>query len=137
MKLKNSLIIFIALLLITSCTHKDKINKEEVWNITFDTAKGAGVCYYAYKETIKTNTGHLTFQNRNDFAIHLTVYNKTLKGKVECEDDIEAGGLMIYEDVDPECEYSVGIRVVDGKGIDNVTVMVYGDYDLIPYVLSD
>ena len=130
--------ILLMLLSLTSCeANKSAVSEDEIWKIQFDTAKGAGVCYYAYNEPIVTKEGHLTFQNRNDFAVHLLVYNNKRKGKVVYEADIDAGGILSYNNMEPNDEYSVGVRVVDGKGRDTVTVMVYGNSKLLPYVLAN
>lgn len=134
---KISIPVLLMLLSLTGCVaNKNTEGNDEIWKIKFDTAKGAGVCYYAYNEPIITKDGHLTFQNRNNFAVHVLVYSNEHKGKVEYEADIDAGGILSYNNIEPNDEYSVGVRVVDGKGRDTVTVMVYGNSDLLPYVLT-
>lgn len=138
MKVKFTLLLAFMLFSFISCQAKNIASSNEMWKIHFDTAKGAGLCYFAYKDPIITQSTNLTFQNRNDFSVHVILYNKTnQKGKAEYEDDIDAGGLITYENVKPGNEYSVGIRVADGKGVDDVCVIVYGKEKVLPYVLED
>lgn len=135
----NKLVFLFALfyvLFLTGCDKNKKNTNKEVWNIQFNTSNNPGICYYAYKEMINTNNGQLTFQNRNDFSIHLIIFNETENGKVEYEADLDGGGILSCYEVSPDSDFSVGIRVLDGRGKDNVSVMVYANEDLIPYVLE-
>ena len=131
------LFILTSLFFLTSCVNSKKINTQERWNITFDTAKNAGICYYTTEDIIQTEKDHLTIQNRNPFSVHVTLFNKTLKGKIENEADIDGGGILLYYNINPQTQYSIGVRVVDGKGVDTVNVVVYGDCEVEPYALKN
>lgn len=128
--------LFCVSFLITGCNKKDSKCQKEIWNIEFNTSNTPGICYYSYKDLISPKNGHLTFQNRNNFSVHLIIFNETEKGKVEYEADLDGGGILSYYNINPENEYSVGVRVFDGSGKDNVNVMVYSNYEIVPYILE-
>ena len=136
--MKSKFVFLSALILVffTVGCSKNKSVENEIWELHFNTSDKPGICYYAYKDFIRTSNGHLTFQNRNNFTVHLLIFNKNKKGKAEYEADLEGGGILSFYNVDTNTDYSIGVRVLDGCGKEDVYLNVYGDADVIPYVLQ-
>lgn len=113
--------------MVTSCNSNDK----ESWNINFKTSYTDGICYYIDNNPIFTATGELAFQNLSSVPVHLFIYNDTANGKLEYEADLDLGGILSYPNLDKNSMYTIGIRVLDGKGSQDISINVYSNFDLM------
>jgi len=97
---------------------------EDKWDCTVHCAKESGensyVITYSEKE-ILADTGRITFQNRNMFAITVHLIGK---GKEAFVSEIAPGGNVVFMQADPEVNYTVGIHAEVEEGTE-LSLMVY------------
>lgn len=97
---------------------------EDKWDCTVHCAEESGensyVITYSEKE-ILADTGRITFQNRNMFAITVHLIGK---GKEAFVSEIEPGGNVVFMQADPEVSYTVGIHADVEEGTE-LSLMVY------------
>ena len=97
---------------------------EDKWDCTIHCAEESGenayVITYSEKE-ILADTGRITFQNRNMFAITVHLIGK---GKESFVSEIAPGGNVVFMKADPEVRYTVGIHADVEEGTE-LSLMVY------------
>ena len=97
---------------------------EEKWDCTVHCAEESGensyVITYSEKEIV-ADTGRITFQNRNMFAITVHLIGK---GKEAFVSEIAPGGNVVFMQADPEVSYTVGIHADVEEGTE-LSLMVY------------
>ena len=122
--------LMIMLFLLTGCS--TEVIKES-WSLKFHTASENGICYCFCDEEISTSSGMLVFQNKSNLPVHLYIYNDSKEGRLEYESDLDLGGMLSYSNICVDNNYKIGIRVFDGRGMQDVEVMVYSNFELVPY----
>ena len=97
---------------------------EDKWDCTVHCAEeskeNAYVITYS-EESVVSNTGSLTFQNRNLFAITIHLIGK---GKEAFVSEIAPGGNVTFMQADKEVTYTVGIHADVEEGME-LNLMVY------------
>ena len=103
-------------------------NVERVWDCTTvnseDSNTKNNIINYVDDMIIKSQTGSLTFQNRNDFDIEVHLMEKNERGDGFETLKIEAGGIVTLNEVDTDIECIVGIHANVKEGIE-IKLFVY------------
>lgn len=127
------ILIMILVLSLTSCSDSKQSNEIKSWDCTVTcTEKSKDDAYIiTYSdEKIVSNSGMLTLQNRNDFAI---VVHLLSAGNKEITLDIEAGGVCVFHQAEIETVYTVGIHADVDIGTE-INLVVYDGEISEPYV---
>ena len=97
---------------------------EDKWDCTVHCAEESGENSYVItysEEEILADTGRITFQNRNMFAIKVHLIGK---GKEAFVSEIAPGGNVVFMQADKEVTYTVGIHADVEEGTE-LNLMVY------------
>lgn len=131
MKRLFCLVVGIMILALCGCGQKD--DREGKWDCSVVNALEDETVINFSDVEIRTDSGELCFQNRNDFLIHLYLYARYEEKPLVTESDIQPGGIFVFYQVKSDIGYTIGVHadVEEGKSIQ---VMVYdGDTKQEPY----
>lgn len=106
------------------CSNPEQVEVTDKWYCTVTCAEESTDDSYVItysEEKIISNTGVITFENRNDFPIFVHLISN---GKEEFNCEIEAGGTAGYLQADTEATYTVGIHADVDEGTE-IKLMVY------------
>lgn len=116
---------------LSGCGNREAVIAKDKWDCTVHCAEESGENSYiiTYRdEPLLADTGCITFQNRNAFAITVHLSGK---GKEVFVSEIAPGGNVAFLQVDPEVSYTVGIHADVEEGTE-LNVMAYnGDWSEI------
>ena len=93
--------------------------------------------YIAYSsELLETDSGELSFQNRNPFPVWLYLYQEDAE-KLVVEETMMPGGVFVFLRVEEGKTYTVGFHADQPEGT-RVNIMAYdGNHPQEPYSLND
>lgn len=93
-------------------------------------------CIVFVNERLQTNSGSLSFQNRNQFPVHLYLYKNGF-GELVTEAEMQPGGAFAFLQVEADVEYTVGFHADQPEGT-AVTIMAYdGNHSQEPYQFAE
>lgn len=121
-------LMFLAAILLCGCGKAEEAGKK--WDCSVSVVS-EDVTAIAYSEAqMQTNSGQLSFQNRNAFPIHLYLY---ADGELVTESDMTSGGAFVFLQVSSGKVYTVGFHADQPVGT-KITVMAYdGNMAQEPY----
>lgn len=125
-RLLSFIIATICIISLCACSQSADIEDVKKWDCTVTCAEEADNSYViTYSdEKIISNTGILSFQNRNDFDI---VIHLLANGKEEKTSEIAAGGGLVLYEVAEGTEYTVGCHADVTEGTEIKLIIYDGD----------
>lgn len=117
------IIVCICFGILCACSNLKHIEELEKWDCTVTCAEESDNTYVITysNEKIISNTGILSFQNRNEFDI---VIHLLANGEEERTSEIAAGGVLVLYEVAEGTEYVVGCHAEVNEGTE-IKLMVY------------
>lgn len=109
--------------LLCACANLKHVEELEKWDCTVTCAEESDDAYIiTYSdEKIISNTGTLSFQNRNEFDIVVHLF---ANGQEERTSEIAAGGVFVLYEIAEGTEYVVGCHADVAAGTE-IKLMVY------------
>lgn len=130
MKRLTALVLLTAILL-WGCGKAEEAGKK--WDCSVSVVSEDATAIVYSEAQMQTNSGQLSFQNRNAFPIYLYLYSD---GGLVHESEITPGGAVVFFQISPEKEYTVGIHAEQPVGT-KINVMAYdGNMSQEPYTLE-
>ncbi|MBE6949487.1 MAG: hypothetical protein E7456_06530 [Ruminococcaceae bacterium] len=128
------ILMIVLTLSLAACSNSENVDEIRSWDCTVtcveESESDSYIITYSDKEIV-SNTGMLTLQNRNDFAI---VVHLLSPGNKEITFDIEAGGVCVFHQAENETVYTVGVHADVEEGTE-INLVVYDGEASEPYVL--
>ena len=112
-----------AVMLLCACGKQEEIPEGKKWDCSVTVVAEDPTCIVYSNERLETDSGELSFQNRNPFPIRLYLYKDGF-GQLMAQAAMEPGGVFAFLRVEEGIEYTVGFHADQPEGTP-IHIMAY------------
>jgi len=119
-----------------ACKKQEEIPEGKKWDCSVTVVEEDPTCIVYCSERLETDSGELSFRNRNPFPIRLYLYKDGF-GQLMAQATMDPGGVFVFLRVEEGIEYTVGFHADQPEGTP-IHIMAYdGNHSHGPYDLEE